>query len=118
MLLLVVCAQLLLACDAEEFVFGKYFTKEDGDVSQESSTYYLFTPSKEASSESGKYPVVVEFHGGGFTGGSATKVCSSQCQALLDNGIAFVSFDYRLVSTKYFYCEDGSTVCASPKVLV
>ena len=48
-------------------------------------------------------PVVVEFHGGGFTGGKATSSTTAQIDNMLSNGVAFVSMDYRLVATKYYY---------------
>jgi hypothetical protein len=95
-----------------KLVYSKYFTKaatKDGD----GASYYLNIPT--TNSTSGKFPIVVEFHGGGFTRGAATMTCNAECEALLDNGIAFASMNYRLVATQYYYCDDGSATCSTPK---
>ena len=46
---------------------------------------------------------MVEYHGGGFTGGGAESQDSLKIQKYLDNGFFFASMNYRLVATKYFY---------------
>ena len=54
-----------------------------------------------------KYPIMIEYHGGGFTGGQATHQVSREVQAYIDNGFFFASMNYRLVATKYFYKHQG-----------
>ena len=82
--------------------YGKYWSVDarTGSVSTEANTYYVFKP---ATQSAGAAPVIVEYHGGGFTGGSASPKLSARIESFLSNGIAFASMDYRLVATKYFY---------------
>ena len=94
-----------------KLVYSKYFCKLGARTDNECASYYINVPTKSL----GKVPIVLEWHGGGFTGGGATMQCNRECEALLDNGIAFASMDYRLVTTKYYYCDDGSTTCKAPK---
>ena len=53
-------------------VYGKYWSIDarTGARSNEASTYYVFIPSEPAVPDA-KFPVIVQYHGGGFTGGSA-----------------------------------------------
>ena len=70
-------------------VFGKYWSYDaEGRTSTEGSTYYLFLPSSRAraANAAGDLPVVVEFHGGGFTGGSATSEQTAAIDGFLQVG--------------------------------
>jgi len=94
-------------------VFSKYWSYDaEGRTSSEGSTYYLFLPSSRAraANAAGDLPVVVEFHGGGFTGGSATSEQTAAIDGFLQAGVAYASMDYRLVATKYYYGA-GAAVC-------
>ena len=84
--------------DLTKVVYGPYYSLEGAQHSTEANTYYLFTPVNATNT-----PVVVEYHGGGFTGGGARHDYDTWIDSLLSNGIAFASMDYRLVATKYFY---------------
>lgn len=91
---------------AEEVVYGPYWSRDpDGSQSREGNTYYLWRPTSKASSP---VPTLIQIHGGGFTGGSATRTLTAEIEGYLDNGIAYVSVDYRLVTTKYFKGSEGS----------
>ena len=94
----------------QSFVYGKYYSTSGagGAKNTEANTYYAFTPSGHDAARDGKLPVVVEIHGGGFTGGSATRTPTAQIASAVANGIAWISVDYRLVATKYYY-GSGST---------
>jgi hypothetical protein len=105
-------------------IYGKYWSssqqQQQQDQSTEANSYYLFMPQvtrgakqwrqRAASDLAGLVPVVVQFHGGGFTGGSATRAPNAQIDSFLQNGVAFASMDYRLVATKYYYGA-GDSVC-------
>ena len=97
-------------------VYGKYF-KRGAQYPHEDNAYSLFVPqvTPSSSQRGAPLPVVLEFHGGGYVGGSATWTCSSVCEGLMDAGIAFASFGYRLVDTRYVWCPDNSTTCADPR---
>ena len=83
--------------------YGPYYAYDkERRVSTEANTYYVFAPAGDAPAAASR-PVVVEFHGGGFTGGKATSSTTAQIDNMLSNGVAFVSMDYRLVATKYYY---------------
>lgn len=93
-----------LAVNPTRYVYGKYyFAKQNGEASYEDNAYYLFTPPDFNGASGEKRPMMVEYHGGGFTGGSATSQMSAKVQGYLDNGFFFASVNYRLVATKYFY---------------
>ena len=89
-------------------VYGKYYSKSsrDGSKLTNCNTYYVFKPSAVGDDY---LPFVLQFHGGGFTGGSATSRVTAEIEAYLDNGIAYVSADYRLVATKYFYEDENDS---------
>ena len=93
-------------------VYGKYYSKSaSGAKDYTGSSYWLHTPdaSKHEMPSAG-WPVVVEIHGGGFTGGAAHKTAlraNTLPDRLVENGIALLSLDYRLLATKYFYQGDG-----------
>ena len=92
-------------------VYGKYFSYDaDGGVSTEANTYYVYMPTT-ATEAGAKVPIVVEYHGGGFTGGSATSSLTARIESYLSNGVAYASMDYRLVATKYYYHGAGATAC-------
>lgn len=81
-------------------LYGKYYSKQrDGTKRYECNTYYMFSPD-ELEQDS---PIIVEYHGGGFTGGSATGTITDEIAMYIDAGFHFASMDYRLVTTKYFY---------------
>ena len=70
-------------------VFSKYWSYDaEGRTSTEGSTYYLFLPKSRARAANavGDLPVVVEFHGGGFTGGSATSEQTAAIDGFLQVG--------------------------------
>ena len=46
---------------------------------------------------------MVQFHGGGFTGGSATREIDNTIQGYLDNGFHYLSANYRLTNQLYLY---------------
>ena len=79
--------------------YGKYYSySKEHEKSREANMYFVFKPLNETN-----VPVIVEYHGGGFTGGAATRQVTAKIAACLENGIAWASMDYRLVATKYFY---------------
>ena len=79
--------------------YGPYHTATD----KLANSYFVFTP---PNSTQTKFPVILEIHGGGFTGGTATSRATPAVQDALANGIAWVSINYRLVATKYFYTNE------------
>lgn len=83
--------------------YGKYWSinPQTNQTSWAASTHYVFLPG----GGNGSLPLVVEYHGGGFTGGSASSRVTAQIESFLSNGIAYASMDYRLVATKYYYGE-------------
>ena len=91
-------------------VYGKYWSVDarSGSTSTEANTYYVFLPAPSMRLDGGPIPVVVEYHGGGFTGGSASSRLNARIEDCLANGIAFASMDYRLVATKYYYGNASS----------
>eukprot|EP00040_Diaphanoeca_grandis_P025848 m.143864 g.143864 ORF g.143864 m.143864 type:complete len:527 (+) comp30340_c0_seq3:335-1915(+) len=85
-------------------VYGKYFSHEmDGSHNHEANTYYLYSPTGFDPTRGVKLPIMMFYHGGGFTGGSAADVNTNEIMAYLNNGFHYVSMDYRLVATKYYY---------------
>ena len=54
-----------------------------------------------------KLPVHIQIHGGGFIGGAAEMQCGDDCQAIVSNGMHYMSVGYRLVATKYYYGADS-----------
>jgi hypothetical protein len=85
-------------------VYGKYFEpsadpREGNDYSAQ--TYYIFSPAHIPVGT--KLPVIIQIHGGGFTGGAPFSEITQEIAAYLDNGFHFVSVGYRLVATKYYY---------------
>ena len=114
----------------------QYYKKENGQESYEDNAFYLvhtncelfactsslsnrvlvirlkyiskqFTPTGFDALSGKKYPIMIEYHGGGFTGGQATHQVSREVQSYIDNGFFFASMNYRLVATKYFYKHQG-----------
>ena len=86
--------------------YGKYYSHDRTHREQkvkDANAYYIFSPARNGSAPR---PVVVSFHGGGFTGGAASSEMGARGRLLLRNGIAYVSIDYRSVATKYFYIDD------------
>lgn len=69
------------------------------DIDLEKQVFHLFLPDT-----TGNFPLVVFIHGGGFTGGSPDVVLANpnqqaDIQYFLENGFAYASFGYRLIST-------------------
>lgn len=62
-------------------------------------------------------PLLVQIHGGGFVTGFPYTTCRHECQAALDNGMAYASFGYRLVGQTHFY-GDPATAEEEELVLV
>eukprot|EP00947_MAST-08B_sp_MAST-8B-sp1_P000645 g645.t1 len=90
----------------DSYTYGKYYAKNPrtGQKDTSDQMFWLFRPASSSSdSPAAKLPVVVEFHGGGFTGGSATKTPNAMISSAVANGIAWISVNYRLVATKYYY---------------
>ena len=83
--------------------YGKYYGRGGAD---NINSYYLFLPPGDRDMDAPPLPVIVEFHGGGFTGGAATTEANALIDAALANNIAFISVNYRLVTTKYYYKDD------------
>jgi len=85
-------------------VYGKYWTLDQQTDAKdtECNTYYLYTPTNVTN----KFPLIMQFHGGGFTGGSATRNINSEIQSYLESGIAYASMDYRLVGTNYYFGDE------------
>eukprot|EP00413_Alexandrium_margalefii_P045770 CAMPEP_0204597298 /NCGR_PEP_ID=MMETSP0661-20131031/53726_1 /ASSEMBLY_ACC=CAM_ASM_000606 /TAXON_ID=109239 /ORGANISM="Alexandrium margalefi, Strain AMGDE01CS-322" /LENGTH=475 /DNA_ID=CAMNT_0051607979 /DNA_START=61 /DNA_END=1488 /DNA_ORIENTATION=- len=91
------------------YVYGKYYSQAStlgSGYPQSANTYYVFTPEGHNPSRDIALPFVLEFHGGGFTGGSATRTPNTPIAAAVANGMAWISVDYRLVATKYYYGDD------------
>lgn len=103
---------------SRRFVYGKYFKAkchedsplfgctrlpvdavEDQDYSHNS--YWLHSPTGIAPGV--KLPIMIQFHGGGFTGGAATVDIDNTIQGYLDNGFHFLSANYRLTNQLYLY---------------
>lgn len=94
-------------------VYGKYYAPKPllpTEPADEDQAYYVFTPAQQwrgvggASSAGGALlPAVLEFHGGGFVGGLPTANATADVAALVRAGVAWVSFGYRLVTTRYLY---------------
>ena len=91
----------------EAVVYGPYWSVEQAAPRADANTLYLSLPV----AAPGPYPVVVQIHGGAFTGGAAQTACDARCEALLDRGIAYASVGYRLDGTRYYYCDDRTTAC-------
>jgi len=72
---------------------------EDQDLHD--SSYWLHSPRNIAAGV--KLPIMVQFHGGGFTGGSATREIDNTIQGYLDNGFHYLSANYRLTNQLYLY---------------
>ena len=88
--------------------YGKYYSYDGyGQRSDEAGFYYVFLPAN--ASVGPLAPMVVEFHGGGFTGGAATRALTAKINACLQNGIAWISVDYRLVATQYYYDDPSGS---------
>lgn len=92
------------------FKYGKYYK---GNQDYSDNTYWCFVPQKYESGK--KYPVVIDIHGGGFTGGSALHSAgdgagpgSWKASQYVSQGMIVCSFGYRLVTTKYYYEKSGS----------
>merc|ERR1712096_331581 len=91
-----------------QVVYGKYFSTSSPDqalvgnqTSRADQTYWLYSPKGTAAGA--KLPVHIQIHGGGFTGGAAEMQCRDDCQAIVGNGMHYMSVGYRLVATKYYY---------------
>ncbi|MDW3196527.1 MAG: T9SS type A sorting domain-containing protein [Cytophagales bacterium] len=70
------------------------------DINQDRQAFHLFLPDTD-----GQFPVVIFYHGGGFTGGSRDKVFEDEAlqraiKYFLENGIAFISAGYRLIDNR------------------
>ena len=94
-------------------MYGKYFEpsadpREGNDNSAQ--TYYIFSPAHIPVGT--KLPVIIQIHGGGFTGGAPFSEITQEIAAYLDNGFHYV-MDMELCSEEdYGYTgERGS--CAT-----
>ena len=68
------------------------------NIETQKQLFHIFLPDTE-----GTFPLVVYIHGGGFTGGNPGSVfvnegLQTDLKYFLDNGVAFASFGYRLIS--------------------
>jgi poly(3-hydroxybutyrate) depolymerase len=103
-------------------VYGKYFKARCSDDSPlfecnrlppagaaaqdyDDNSYWLHSPSNIAPGV--KLPIMVQFHGGGFTGGSATREIDNTVQGYLDNGFHYLSVNYRLVNQLYLFADSA-----------
>eukprot|EP00912_Choanoflagellata_sp_UC4_P000479 UC4_evm4s296 len=94
----------------KRFVYGPYFAKRpDGSEDAECNSFYLFSPPEFDPSRGKKLPIMIQFHGGGFTGGSASSSLSPEINAYISNGFHYASMDYRMVATKYYYKNRNGT---------
>ena len=69
------------------------------DLDPNRQAFHIFLPSAE-----GTFPLVIFYHGGGFTGGSRDTIfvkpdLQRRIEFFLGNGIAFASIGYRLIET-------------------
>lgn len=69
------------------------------DIDGTRQLFDLFIPSA-----TGSYPLVIHIHGGGFTGGSKSQLYNTasgknQIKYFINQGIAFASIEYRLISS-------------------
>lgn len=92
-----------LEVETSQLTYGKYFSSKSGSKDTTDNSYFLFKPKDYDASVNGKLPIIIEIHGGGFTGGSPQKSPNAAIQSAVNNGIAYVSVGYRLVATKYYY---------------
>ncbi|KAL8688421.1 MAG: hypothetical protein Q9218_005661 [Villophora microphyllina] len=92
------------------YTFVKSFmTGADGFSGPKQLLHLYFYLPDDFDAKSRKYPVVVNFHGGGFTIGSATDDCRWAAKVLKETTAIFVSVEYRL-APEYPYpiaIEDG-----------
>jgi len=87
--------------------YGKYYSYGlEGAKDTTGNSYFLFKPKGYSEEKNDKLPVIVEFHGGGFTGGGPQTSITSEIQTACNSGIAYISVGYRLVATKYYYGDD------------
>ncbi|KAL8663707.1 MAG: hypothetical protein Q9202_003653 [Teloschistes flavicans] len=88
----------------KSFSTGTYASSAPGAL----LNLYFYLP-KDFDAKSRKYPAVVNFHGGGFTIGSATDDCRWAGAVLNDTSAIFISVQYRLAPEYPFpICvEDG-----------
>ena len=96
-------------CTANTIQFGKYWTYNayTKQGSSTDNTMYLFSPPNLTR----QAPVVLNFHPGGFIGGTPSPECGQACQQFVDSGVHYASVGYRLTENEYFYCPDGSYDC-------
>lgn len=97
------------AYSVKTLAYGEYFRGSENLLS--SNTLTVFSPNVDAvfQTDAGM-PLVMHFHGGGFIGGDATRECNSEVESYLNNGIAYVSVDYRLVGETFYYKDlEGSS---------
>ncbi|MEM8895062.1 MAG: alpha/beta hydrolase, partial [Bacteroidota bacterium] len=69
------------------------------DIEPNRQAFHILLPGTE-----GKFPLVIYFHGGGFTGGSRDKLYEDEglqasAKFFLEHGVAFVSAGYSLIET-------------------
>lgn len=69
------------------------------DINTDRQAFHIFLPDTK-----GQFPLVIFYHGGGFTGGSRDKVLEDEAlqraiKYFLENGIAFASAGYRLIES-------------------
>ena len=97
----------------QKLTYGKYYGRANSDI----NAYYLYSPaaattsgnSSNSSTHRPLLPAIIQIHGGGFTGGSASSSSNAAIEAAVGNGIAYISVNYRLVATKYYYKEAAHT---------
>jgi len=72
------------------------------------NSYYLYKPKGHDPARDSKLPVIVEIHGGGFTGGAPKTTATLPIQDAVNRGIAYISVGYRLIGTQYYYGQGES----------
>jgi len=98
------------AVAVERHVYGKYLKNRGSrsghsTITNEDNALYIFRPPLNASSAaaSQRLPFILHFHGGGFHSGYAFSEPNARIEAAVRSGAVFISVNYRLCATRYFY---------------
>ena len=97
----------------QKLTYGKYYGRANSDI----NAYYLYSPAA-ATNKTTLLPAIIHIHGGGFTGGGASSSSNAAIEAAVGNGIAYISVNYRLVATKYYYKEAAHRMVEKEEELI